>query len=103
MRGRNALLGLAAVCVLGLVTFAPMSAGAAVPREHVKQLVRSGPAHWFGPHGTAGTWGKAPAPGRTRSIFAGNLSNPGNNEIMPGTTSTYVIFWLPSGYHYSDG
>ena len=32
-----------------------------------------------------------------------NLTNPGNNEIMPGTTDTYAIFWLPSGYHYSGG
>ena len=22
---------------------------------------------------------------------------------MPGTTDTYVIFWLPSGYHFSGG
>jgi hypothetical protein len=29
------------------------------------------------------------------------LQNTGNGEIMP-TTNTYLIFWLPSGFHYGD-
>ena len=47
-----------------------------------------GPAHWFGPHGTTGTWGKkrARAHARRRPSAVDNLANPSNNEIMPGTT-----------------
>ena len=104
MHGRKALLGLVAACVFGLVVFAPMSAGAAVPREHVKQMAKPGmgPAHWFG-RGKYGWWGKRPYRPRTaRSIFSvDQLQNPGNGEIMP-TTNTHLIFWLPAGFHYGD-
>ena len=61
-----------------------------------------GPAHWYRP-GHFGSWGRLPfRPRSARSLLAvDNLVNPGNGEIMP-TTNTYLIFWLPSGFHYND-
>jgi hypothetical protein len=68
-----------------------------------------GPAHWFG-RGHYGWFGKGAPHGSP--LFRGLLGprllapvdllqNPGNGEIMP-TTNTYLIFWLPSGFHYGD-
>src|SRR5262249_47508721 len=61
-----------------------------------------GATHWFG-RGHYGWWGKRAARIATpRSLLAlDQLQNPGNGEIMP-TTNTYLIFWLPSGFHYGD-
>lgn len=96
-----ALLAVVAVALLGGATGAgaKSSARAANPKLGV------GPAHWYRPgaFGTFGTFGKAaplPAAPSNKSGID-NLSNTGNNEIMP-TTNTYLIFWLPSGQHYSS-
>jgi hypothetical protein len=69
-----------------------------------------GPAHWFG-RGHYGWFGndiphralhhRSSAGSRIHFAPLDLLQNPGNGEIMP-TTSTYLIFWLPSGFHYGD-
>jgi uncharacterized repeat protein (TIGR01451 family) len=64
-------------------------------------------AHWTGPNGTYGSFGthKPARPANAAGLAPAavdNLQNPGNNEIMP-TTNTHLIFWLPSGFHYSGG
>lgn len=114
MRVKLALRGVAALAALALVVVAPTaSASAGVRHERLVtasgHLARPGmgPAHWFG-HGRYGTWGKAVVRRKVRTSpnvpFATPpdlLQNPGNGEIMP-TTNTHLIFWLPSGFHYSD-
>jgi hypothetical protein len=99
--------GLIFAAALALVVLANASAALQPQHQQAKPVTVPGPAHWSGPHGTSGNWGHVPARPRSKS-HAGrpevdNLTNPGNNEIMPGTTDTYVIFWLPSGYHFSGG
>lgn len=107
MRSRRVRGAIAAavLAVFSLVLMASATAG--VPREKTTvPSIKSGPAHWVGPHGTYGTFGgKLPARARHKRHLSvvDNLANPSNNEIMPGTTDTYVIFWRPSGYHYSGG
>jgi fimbrial isopeptide formation D2 family protein len=64
-------------------------------------------AHWAGPNGSYGNFGtKKPARSKNAAPAApaavDNLANPNDNEIMP-TTNTHLIFWLPSGFHYSGG
>ncbi len=93
----------------------PPDPGSTAPPE-----LGMGPAHWFGPGGYGTFSPVAPDSGALqpaepmseRTLFApaakrstkviDNLSNAGNNEIMP-TTNTYVIFWLPGGQHFSNG
>ncbi len=108
MRVKQTLRGLALAAAVALFALAPTwSASAAVQRQHhnmKRPLTVPGPAHWSGPHGTWGNWGNVPARARSpHAPLVDNLANPSNNEIMPGTTDTYVIFWLPSGYHFSGG
>src|SRR5262249_51389866 len=108
MRRTTALRGLVAAAVFTLTALATLSSASGAPPRDAARAVPvtvPGPAHWFGPRGKTGNWGKTPARARsTRRLSAvDNLANPGNNEIMPGTTDTYVIFWLPSGYHFSGG
>jgi hypothetical protein len=83
-----------------------LASGASGRARPPAQRPAVGPAHWFGPHGTFGRFGpghgyhgQAPI---HASGAASNLTNPGNNEIMV-STRTHVIFWLPSGFHYSNG
>ena len=113
--------GLAAAAVLALIGLASTSsASASTSRWRAAHwrptTVRThqarpgmGPAHWYG-RGHYGWFGKG-APHRSR-LFRGLLGprllapvdllqNTGNGEIMP-TTNTYLIFWLPSGFHYGD-
>jgi uncharacterized repeat protein (TIGR01451 family) len=102
-RSRRTALIVLALAVLAVVLVP--SAGSASAKSPVKADAKPGmgPAHWFGPRGTYGSWGKRAALARPRSFLAvDNLANPGNGEIMP-TTNTYLIFWLPSGFHYSAG
>jgi hypothetical protein len=121
MRMRVALRGPVAAAVLALAALV-LSSSAAAANPHHRQHVRPvktlgtsslgaatrlmrpglGPTHWYRP-GHFGSWGKLPfRPRSSRSLFAvDNLVNPGNGEIMP-TTNTYLIFWLPSGFHYND-
>lgn len=97
----RALLVLALATVAIVLVASAGSATAKSPANAAKPGM--GPAHWFGPHGSYGSWGKRAPVIRTRSLFAvDNLANPSNNEIMP-TTNTYLIFWLPTGFHYSGG
>ena len=107
MRVKHTLRGLTFAGAVALVVLAPTwSASAAVQRDHhqAKPVTTPGPAHWSGPNGTFGNWGHVPARARSpHAPLVDNLTNPSNNEIMPGTTDTYVIFWLPSGYHFSGG
>jgi uncharacterized repeat protein (TIGR01451 family) len=99
--------GIALATALTLLTAAALvlsGTGAARPPEAAQlQPLEPGPAHWFG-RGQYGTWGRLPARlaagDRTSKVLVDNLSNPGNNEIMP-TTNTYLIFWLPAGFHFS--
>ena len=105
MRSKRA--GGAIAAALGILALALLpSAVAATPRHESRSLLKTvaGPTHWYGPHGTYGTWGKLPARAKHRRHLTAvdNLANPGNNEIMP-TSNTYVIFWLPAGFHYSGG
>src|SRR5262249_36021595 len=116
-----ALRGPAVAAALALAALAlTSSANAANPhhRQHTRpakvlgsaglgsasRLMRPGlgPTHWYR-GGHYGWWGKRPfRPGSSISLFAvDNLANPGNGEIMP-TTNTYLIFWLPAGFHYND-
>jgi hypothetical protein len=98
--------GTVAGIVLVILLFGLMSsATAAAPRHKNVPRTVPGPAHWSGPHGTSGNWGYVPRRARHKRHLSAvdNLANTANNEIMPGTTDTYVIFWLPSGYHYSGG
>ena len=92
---------IAALAVLASVLLS--GAGAATAR-HSSGPVGSGSAHWFGPGGF-GDFGQVsarpPAVGFAPTVVD-NLTNPGNNEIMP-TTNTHLIFWLPAGFHYSAG
>jgi hypothetical protein len=107
----------AVVAAIAVVLFAPSGASAAA-RDHaaLRPLTVSNPAawiqfkrpgmgaaHWYG-RGHYGWWGKRAArPRNTPSLLApvDQLQNPGNGEIMP-TTNTYLIFWLPAGFHYGD-
>jgi hypothetical protein len=99
--------GVAAAIVVGVVALVMCtSAGAAVLTSAGSQAAPGmGPAHWYGIGGW-GNWGPSPpppaAPPPSFPDPPENLSNPGNGEIMP-TTATYVIFWLPSGNHFSNG
>jgi len=99
--GRMALV----IVVLNIIGMILVS-GPALAGGPGKPVAGIGPAHWLGPNGTYGSWGKLPARGHAASGigFSGvdNLANPGNGEIMP-TTNTHVIFWLPSGFHFSGG
>ena len=113
--------GLAAAAVLALIGLASTSSASGSTSRwrsaHSRPTtVRThqarpgmGPAHWYG-RGRYGWFGKG-APHRSR-LFRGLLGprllapvdllqNTGNGEIMP-TTNTYLIFWLPSGFHYGD-
>ena len=127
MRMRVALRGPVVATVLALAALALMSSASAATQHRQRMTVHHGhtrpvnalglarlgaasrlmrpglgPTHWYRP-GHYGWWGKRPfRPTTTRSLFAvDNLANPGNGEIMP-TTNTYLIFWLPSGFHYND-
>jgi hypothetical protein len=105
---RSKRVGGAIAAALGILALSLLpSAIAATPRHESRSLPKTvaGPTHWFGPHGTYGTWGKLPARAKHRRHLnaVDNLTNPSNNEIMPGTTDTYVIFWLPAGFHFSGG
>jgi uncharacterized repeat protein (TIGR01451 family) len=101
---RRRLLVVAQVLLVGLSAVALVSASAGgAARRAATGSVGMGPAHWFGPDRSFGTFGKVPARPATAPLGpVDNLTNPGNNEIMP-TTNTYVVFWLPAGYHYSGG
>src|SRR6266581_8555393 len=98
---RGATLILIALGVVGAVLVSGPAPAAA--REPGPPGLGVGPAHWFG-RGAYGNFGNVPA--RPSTGFSpgdpDNLANPGNGEIMP-TTNTYVIFWLPAGFHYSSG
>src|SRR5437764_11176884 len=109
MRGTDRRTGAPALLVLALVVLGVMLMPAAGSAAHKGRPAVGaakpgmGPAHWFGPHGRYGTFGKKPELFRPQNLFAvDNLVNPSNNEIMP-TTNTYLIFWLPTGFHYSNG
>jgi hypothetical protein len=96
---RAATLLLVALGIVGLVLVSgPLPAAA---REPVRPGLGVGPAHWFG-RGAYGSFGKTPARLSAGFSSVDNLANPGNGEIMP-TTNTYVVFWLPAGFHYSAG
>jgi hypothetical protein len=94
---RRSWLGLLVVLVALLV---PLEAGGAPARPADGGSLGVGPAHWFGPGGY-GTVGKKAPSLPVPASPVDNLVNPGNGEIMP-TTNTYLIFWLPSGYHFSS-
>src|SRR3954452_18603381 len=91
--------GLMASVVAAFALVLASGAGAA-------DVVGTGPAHWFGPNSTYGTFNTdtdgVALPPVFRLFAVDNLANPGNGEIMP-TTNTHVIFWLPAGFHYSGG
>src|SRR4051794_7556456 len=91
--------GLMASVVAAFALVLASGAGAA-------DVVGTGPAHWFGPNSTYGTFNTGTdavaLPPVFRLFAVDNLANPGNGEIMP-TTNTHVIFWLPAGFHYSSG
>ena len=101
--------GVAAALALGAVAAAlAMSASAratVLSPGDPQPALGMGPAHWYGVGGW-GNWGPAPPPPAPPPPVdpdpPENLSNPSNGEIMP-TTSTYVIFWLPAGNHFSNG
>jgi hypothetical protein len=114
----NAIRGLAALAAFALILLAPTASAstglpqgsAAGSRHHPVAHLGMGPAHWFG-RGHYGWFGNN-IPHRAehrRSTVRSHigflpldlLKNPGNGEIMP-TTNTYLIFWLPSGFHYND-
>ena len=62
MRSKRA--GGAIAAALGILALALLpSAVAATPRHESRSLLKTvaGPTHWYGPHGTYGTWGKLPA------------------------------------------
>jgi hypothetical protein len=119
MRVNVALRGLATAAALTLIVLAPTASASTglshgrpvtVPRHRPLAHLGLGPAHWFG-RGHYGWFGRA-IPRRAiryRSSIPRHigfspldqLQNPGNGEIMP-TTNTYLIFWLPSGFHYGD-
>jgi fimbrial isopeptide formation D2 family protein len=107
LRTRSSTAGAALAAFVGLVAlmvlFAPGGATVtkAAPASTGSEAVGAGPAHWTGP-GTYGNWGKLPERPAVPHAAADDLMNPGNGEIMP-TTHTHVIFWLPPGYHYSEG
>jgi len=108
----------AVVAAIAVVLFGASSSASAAARGHAasRPLTVSNPAawiqfgrpgmgaaHWYG-RGHYGWWGKRAArPHNTPSLLApvDQLQNPGNGEIMP-TTNTYLIFWLPAGFHYGD-
>jgi fimbrial isopeptide formation D2 family protein len=100
-RRRTAALAVVLLAILAVV-FVP-SAGSARAKAHpVTTKPGMGPAHWFGPHGRYGSWGSRANVFRALSPLAvDNLVNTGGGPIMP-TTNTYLIFWLPSGFHYSE-
>ena len=97
---------------LALIVFAPASsANARLPHwapgaGSTTHFARAGlgATHWFG-RGHYGSWGKRlarPHNKTSRNLLGlDQLQNPGNGEIMP-TTNTYLIFWLPPGFHYGD-
>src|SRR5512141_603141 len=93
-----AALAVVAVALLGGAT----GAGAKSSARTANPNLGVGPAHWYRP-GAFGSWGNVPArpAGPSHKSGVDNLSHPSNNEIMP-TTNTYLIFWLPSGQHYSS-
>ena len=112
------LLTIAAVTCVALFAVSATQAGTVGSPPHSSSVTASGSAHWFAPHvfarpgmgaahwygrGRYGWWGKVPnRPQTSRSLLTLlQLQNPGNGEIMP-TTHTHLIFWLPSGFHYSD-
>ena len=111
------LLTIAAATCLAVLTASAAQAGTVGGLPLSSPVIVPGPAHWFAPHaarpgmgaahwygrGRYGWWGKVPRRSHTsRSLLTvDQLQNPGNGEIMP-TTPTYLIFWLPSGFHYND-
>jgi hypothetical protein len=101
-RRRAVRLIATALCSAGLLLLSGTSAATSAQAGQVAELGQ-GPAHWFGPDGYGnfggGTTEAAPAPRRLTAVD--NLKNPGNGEIMP-TTRTHLIFWLPTGFHYSS-
>src|ERR671936_155874 len=118
MRSRFALTG-AVLAALAVVVLASASGAASAgttthvlstpglvpnPAAGALQLGRPGlgATHWFG-RGHYGWWGKRAArPQAPKTLLSvDQLQNPGNGEIMP-TTNTYLIFWLPAGFHYGD-
>lgn len=119
MRVKVVLRGLAAAAALALIVFAS-TASASTGLTYGRSLTASthhppthlgmGAAHWFG-RGHYGWFGNSiPHRAVQRRSSTGSgihfapldlLQNPGNGEIMP-TTNTYLIFWLPSGFHYGD-
>jgi hypothetical protein len=96
---------LAAAVALALAS----GAGATTPARTTAPDLHNGPAHWWKPatKGQPARWGTWGQPARWRpasslSLLAvDNLQNPGNNEIMP-QTNTHLIFWLPTGFHFSS-
>ena len=118
MRMRVILRGLAAVAALALIVFASTASAStglshgrpAAASKHRVALAHMGPAHWFG-RGHYGWFGRDIPHRAIRHRSSAStpihfapldlLKNPGNGEIMP-TTNTYLIFWLPSGFHYGD-
>ena len=93
----------ALVAALASTAIAHPTAAAPGPKKTPPGKLGMGPAHWYRP-GSFGSWG--PVPQRSAHSGGGsgvdNLSNPGTaGQIMP-TTATYVIFWLPSGFHFSE-
>src|SRR3954471_11525084 len=92
------LVGALALTILVLPTSA--IGGVSSGERNKPKPTLPGPAHWSGPNGTHGNWGKVPIRTRKKGPVKGpqpklsvdNLTNPANNEIMPGTTDTYVIF-----------
>jgi uncharacterized repeat protein (TIGR01451 family) len=101
VRGACASLGMLAVMVaLGLV-LASGAAAHTVVNEDATAQPGMGPAHWFGPNNTYGTFEAPPSLSFFSALVVDNLTNPGNNEIMP-STRTHLIFWLPAGYHYTS-
>src|SRR3954452_18595131 len=98
MRG-GSRRGLIASVVVAFALVLASGAGAA-------DVLGTGPAHWFGPDSSYGTFNtddeSVALPPVFRLFAVDNLANPGNGEIMP-TTNTHVIFWLPAGYQFSNG
>ena len=98
----NRKLLLSVLAFAALVAFSSVSISGAATRKAAGGEPGMGPAHWYAP-GAFGTWGNvraAPRAGKS-ALAVDPLTNTGPGEVMP-TTRTHLIFWLPSGFHYSS-
>jgi hypothetical protein len=76
VRGACASLGLLAVVVALGLALASGAAARTVVNDDATAQPGMGPAHWFGPNGTFGTFGAPPSLSFFSTLAVDNLTNP---------------------------